>query len=124
MAEGTFEQDLMGLFAEPPTLQGQDDFVAAVKARLERNWTFRRWLIGGLGVLGGSLAASQLALASLRLRDLQTATSDLHAFGAHMSVLLSRPATAIGTPAETLYVSLALAVVALALGAGRLVREI
>ena len=124
MAEGAFEQELMGLFAEPPALQGQDDFVAKVTARLERNWTFRRWLIGGLGALGGGLAASQLAMASLRLRDVQGTAVDLHAFGAHMSVLLSRPATSIGTPAETLYVSLALAVVALALGASRLVREI
>ena len=124
MAESQFEQDLMDLFGEPPALQGQDDFVRRVETRLERNWTFRRWLIGGLGALGGLLATSQVVLASLRLREVDGGASHLAALVSQASSALARPATAIGTPAETLYVSLALAAVALALGASRLVREI
>jgi len=48
MAELDFERTLVDLFAEPPAVLGAEDFVRGVEARLERGWTMRRWLIGGL----------------------------------------------------------------------------
>ena len=124
MAELDFERTLVDLFAEPPAVLGAEDFVRGVEARLERGWTMRRWLIGGLGAVGGLVAASQWAMASLRLRADTALGADVHALSSHLSALVSAPAAAIGTPAETLYLSAALAIVALVLGVGRLVREI
>ena len=126
MAEDHFENDLPDLFAQPPAaLVGHADFLAAVEAKLERGWTLRRWLVGGLGAAGGVLAASQWIPAALRIRsDGASLGEGWHAFTGHLAAMASAPANAIGAPVETLYISAALAIVALALGIGRLVREI
>jgi hypothetical protein len=124
MADNDFEHDLMAMFAEPPSIGGADAFVRGVESRLEQGWTMRRWMVGGLGAVGGIIAASQWAFASLRLRGDSALANDWRAVSTQVSDLITAPATAIGAPAETLYVSIALAVVALVLGVGRLVREI
>jgi hypothetical protein len=124
MADADFEQDLMALFAEPPTLGGGEAFTLLVQSRLERGWTMRRWLIGGLGAAGGVLAASQWALASFRLRSDGALAQDWQSLTRQLNELAQAPAAAVGLPVETLYVSAALAVVALVFGVGRLVREI
>jgi hypothetical protein len=124
MADADFEQDLMAMFAEPPPLGGGEAFTLLVRSRLERGWTMRRWMIGGLGAAGGVLAASQWALASFRLRGDGPLAQDWATLTRQVSEMAQAPAAAVGMPVETLYVSAALAVVALVLGVGRLVREI
>ncbi len=48
MAERNFEVELGRMFAEAPALQDADLFALRVDERLNRGWTFRRLLIGGL----------------------------------------------------------------------------
>ncbi len=60
MAERSFEHELSRLFAESPTLPDADLFAVRVDERLRRGWTFRRALIGGLGVAGGVVGGAQL----------------------------------------------------------------
>ena len=56
-----FETRLDRLFTHAPPLADGDAFAARVERRLQRGWTFRRWLIGGLGVLGGVIGVAQMA---------------------------------------------------------------
>jgi hypothetical protein len=60
MAERSFEHELSRLFAESPALPDADLFAVRVDERLRRGWTFRRALIGGLGVAGGVVGGAQL----------------------------------------------------------------
>jgi hypothetical protein len=60
MAERNFEVELGRMFAEAPALQDADLFALRVDERLNRGWTFRRLLIGGLGVVGGVIGGVQL----------------------------------------------------------------
>ncbi|HEY7900916.1 MAG TPA: hypothetical protein VIC25_06990 [Caulobacteraceae bacterium] len=60
MAERTFEMDLDRLFGEHPVFADAELFAQRVEDRLERGWTFRNLLIGGLGLAGGLVAAIQL----------------------------------------------------------------
>ena len=124
MADADFEQDLLAMYAAPPQIGGGEACTLLVQSRLERGWTMRRWLIGGLGAAGGVLAASQWALASVRLRSDGAIAQDWSALTRHINDVAQAPAAAVGLPVETLYVSAALAVVALVFGVGRLVREI
>jgi hypothetical protein len=61
----------------------------------------------------------------LRIRGHDSGSGpDWQALNAHLTSLANAPANAIGAPVEILYTSAALAIVALVLGIGRLVREI
>src|SRR5579859_7056298 len=61
MADLEFEGRLDRLFAEAPMLGDAEAFARRVQSRLDRSWTLRRLLIGGLGVFGGLIAVVQLA---------------------------------------------------------------
>jgi len=65
MAEVDFERRLERLFAEGPELADAGAFAARVERRLDAGWTARRWLIGGAGVVGGVIGASQLMVSNL-----------------------------------------------------------
>ena len=56
-----FETRLDRLFTQAPTMADGDAFAARVEQRLRTGWTFRRFLIGGLGVLGGVIGVGQMA---------------------------------------------------------------
>src|SRR5580658_9465651 len=60
MADRTFEMELDRLFGEHAAFADADLFAHRVEASLERGWTFRRLLIGGLGLAGGLFGAAQL----------------------------------------------------------------
>jgi len=60
MAERSFEYELSRLFADAPAMPDADLFALRVDERLRRGWTFRRVLIGGLGVVGGVIGGAQL----------------------------------------------------------------
>ena len=61
LADPTFEVLLDRLFGQSPDLSDQDAFAAGVRRRLDRSWTLRRLVIGGLGVVGGLIGVGQLA---------------------------------------------------------------
>jgi hypothetical protein len=60
MAERNFEAALGRMFAEAPALRDADLFALRVDERLNRGWTFRRLLIGGMGVAGGIIGGVQV----------------------------------------------------------------
>src|SRR5258707_15690393 len=60
MADRTFEMELDRLFGEHAAFPDADLFALRVETNLERGWTFRRLLIGGLGLAGGVVGAVQL----------------------------------------------------------------
>ena len=60
MAERNFEVELGRMFAEAPALPDADLFALRVDDRLNRGWTFRRFVIGGMGVAGGVVGGVQL----------------------------------------------------------------
>jgi hypothetical protein len=60
MADLDFEMRLGRLFAEAPEALDSDLFAKRVEARLERNWTLRRVLIGAAGLGGGLIVAGQM----------------------------------------------------------------
>ena len=60
MAERSFEVELSRMFAEAPAMPDADFFALRVDDRLRRNWTVRRFLIGGMGVAGGVIGGAQL----------------------------------------------------------------
>jgi len=60
MAELIFERELNRMFAEAPELADANLFALRVDERLQRGWTVRRLLIGGLGMAGGVVGGAQL----------------------------------------------------------------
>ena len=59
MADFEFEGRLERLFAQPPRLADGDAFARRVEARLDREWTLRRVLIGAAGLAGAVVALGQ-----------------------------------------------------------------
>src|ERR1700722_12434491 len=60
MAELEFEARLDRLFAQAPNFPDAAIFALKVDHRLERGWTVRRTLIGGLGLIGGLFGVAQV----------------------------------------------------------------
>ena len=60
MADLNFERELNRMFAEAPELGDASLFVLRVDEKLQRGWTVRRLLIGGLGMAGGVVGGAQL----------------------------------------------------------------
>jgi hypothetical protein len=60
MAERNFEVELGRMFAEAPALPDANLFALRVDERLNRGWTVRRLVIGGMGVVGGLIGGAQV----------------------------------------------------------------
>jgi hypothetical protein len=126
MADRTFEMELDRLFAEQPAFPDADLFALRVETSLERGWTFRRFLIGGLGMAGGIVGAVQLlgygvaprlsALAAHYAPDVQVQWTDVA-----LSHLLPGGLEVNG---QILWMSAALAIVAVGFAVTRVIREI
>lgn len=126
MADRTFEMELDRLFAEQPAFPDADLFALRVETNLERGWTFRRFLIGGLGMAGGIVGAVQLlgygvaprlsALAAHYAPDVQVQWTDVA-----LSHLLPGGLEVNG---QILWMSAALAIVAVGFAVTRVIREI
>jgi hypothetical protein len=128
MADRNFEARLESAFAETPAYADADLFVLRVNDALERNWLMRRILIGALGVVGGLIGGAQLLRSGLidrlgavggawrlvnnELTSLPTDRVLSGLFGAGPS-----------TGAEILWMSGAMAILALGLFVTRAVRE-
>jgi hypothetical protein len=126
MADRTFEMELDRLFGEHPAFPDADLFALRVETNLERGWTFRRLLIGGLGLAGGLVGAIQLLGYGVMPK--------LDALAAHYapSVQLNWTDVAVShvlpggleVNGEILWMSAALAVVAIGFAVTRAIREI
>ncbi|HEY2178425.1 MAG TPA: hypothetical protein VGH15_07570 [Caulobacteraceae bacterium] len=126
MADRTFEMELDRLFAQQPAFADADLFAHRVEASLERGWAFRRLLIGALGLTGGLFGAAQLlgsgvtqrlsALVGQAAPSVQVQWTDVA-----VSHLLPGGFAVNG---EILWMSVALAVVAIGFGVTRAIREI
>jgi hypothetical protein len=60
MADLIFERELNRMFSEAPELGDSNLFALKVDETLQRGWTLRRMLIGGLGIVGGVVGGAQL----------------------------------------------------------------
>lgn len=126
MADRTFEMHLDRLFGEHPAFVDADLFALRVETSLERGWTFRRYLIGGLGLAGGLVAAVQLMGFGVAPR--------LEAFLAQNAPTVQVKWTDVALThvlpgglevnGEILWMSVAMAVVAIGFALTRAIREI
>jgi hypothetical protein len=128
MGDRHFEARLESAFAEAPIFADADLFALRVNDALERNWLMRRMLIGALGLVGGLIGVAQLLrsglvdhlgavgeawrLANNGLANLPTDRIVSELFGAGPS-----------TGAEILWMSGAMAILALGLFVTRAMRE-
>jgi hypothetical protein len=129
MVERAFEAELEHLFAEAPALPDRDLFVARVSSALDRDWGFRRLVIGGLGLAGGLVGGAQVLRVAvsdrvLAVRDpvqaLAVGLSRLHIANS-LSRMLPFGAS---MDAEVLWMSAGLAVLAIGLLVSRSVRDV
>ena len=130
MSDKTFEMDLERHFAAAPILPDADAFAAMVTARLDRGWTFRQVLIGGLGVIGGLIGAGQI-LGSGLVSRLETigAQSDTLMKSGIASLPAAREVTTLismgsSMDGQVLWMSAALGVLAVGLFVTRAIREL
>ena len=130
MADKTFEMDLERRFAAAPIFPDADAFAMRVTARLDRGWTFRQLLIGGLGVVGGLIGAGQLLGSGLpsRLETIGAQSDTLLKSGIAalpaargVSTLISMGSTQDG---QVLWMSAALGVLAVGLFVTRAIRQL
>ncbi len=135
MAERIFESDLEAWFADAPPLPDSRLFAARVTRRLDRAWTLRRVVIGGLGLIGGVIGGAQMLSSGLfgglaRVQAQSTAVTSVLAGHLENSPLARSPMvhdTLAGLGAggsETLLMSAALALLAVGLLVTRAIREI
>lgn len=137
MAERAFESELEAWFHDSPRMADSAVFAARVTGRLERSWTFRRFIIGGLGLAGGLIGGIQILDSGLlnRLSTIEAHPGSVgHALSARLqdSSLAQSPfihdsvaklATLGGGNAEALWMSVAMALFAAGLLVTRAIRE-
>jgi hypothetical protein len=126
MAERSFEMELDRMFGEHAAFADAAAFAHSVEARLDRDWTWRRVLIGGLGLAGGLFGAIQMlgsgmgqrlaAIAKQSAPDISVQWTDVA-----VSHLLPGGFQVNG---EILWMSAIMALAALALAITRAVRDI
>jgi hypothetical protein len=137
MPDRALEADLESWFADSPPLPDAALFASRVTGRLERDWTVRRFVIGGLGLIGGLIGGAQVLDSGLlaRLTSVE-ARSDVvgHALASRVQEsslaqtpfvhdTLARLAELGGGNAEVLWMSLAMALFAAGLLVTRAIRE-
>ena len=126
MADLDFETRLERMFAQPPTFADADVFARRVESRLDRSWTMRRWAIGVAGLVGGVVATGQVVGSNLSERmqgfgaeTMADLTNSARGFAPELKALSVLP---VGT--EVLWMGAALAVMAVALVATRMLEEL
>ena len=126
MADLDFETRLERMFAQPPAFADSDAFARRVESHLDRAWTVRRWAIGAAGLVGGVIATGQVLGANITQRmqgfgadAMADATDSLRGFTPEWKAL-----TLLPMGAEVLWMGAALAVMAVALVATRMLEEL
>jgi hypothetical protein len=126
MADRNFEMELERLFAEQPAFPDSDLFALRVDASLDRGWTLRNLLITGLGLAGGLIASMQMMGSGLlpKLKDLATRYApSVQVQWTDIAVSHMLPG-GFEVNGEVLWMSAALAAVAIGLGVTRAIRDI
>ena len=138
MPDRALEADLESWFADSPPLPDAALFASRVTGRLERDWTFRRFVIGGLGLVGGLIGGAQVLDSGLlgRLTSVETRPGVVgHALAARIQDsslartpfvhdTLARLAELGGGNSEALWMSVAMGLFAAGLLVTRAVREL
>ena len=126
MADRTFEMTLERLFAEEPPFRDGDLFVARVTERINRGWTFRQFLIGSLGLLGGLIGGTQMLASGLVSRLNMVTASSKHLLSSRLADLTSAHVLPGGLAlnSEVVWMAGALAAVAVGLALTRGIRDI
>jgi hypothetical protein len=128
MGDRQFEARLESAFAEAPIFADADLFAFRVNDALERNWLMRRVLIGALGVVGGLIGGAQLLRSGLidhlgavggAWRLVTTDVANIPAGRFASEVFGAVPSTAT----EVLWMSGAMAIIALGLFITRAIRD-
>ena len=125
MADRSFEMELDRLFGEAPAFADGDLFALRVEERLDRGWTFRQFLIGGLGIVGGLILGGQVLGSGLagRLNAVTAQSKDqVSSRVADLASLHILPAGLL-VDGEVVWMSAALAVVALGFVVTRAIKE-
>ena len=125
MPDRRFEMELDRWFGEAPAYPDGDLFALRVVARLDRGWTFRQMLIGGLGVAGGLILVAQILGSGLagRLNAVTVHSKDLLASRlADVTSLHFLPA-GLALNGEAIWMSAGLAALALGFALTRAIKE-
>ncbi len=126
MADRSFEMSLERLFAEAPAFADADLFAARVEERMVRGWSFRQFLIGSLGLLGGLIGGAQVIGSGLAERLGAATESSRRLVSERLSDLTAAhilPAS-LGADGEIIWMAGALAAVAIGLALTRAIRDI
>jgi hypothetical protein len=126
MAELEFEAKLDRMFAQAPHFPDAAIFALKVDHRLERGWTLRRTLIGGLGLVGGMFGVAQVVSSGLidRAETVSVQSSKLLSDNLHRFMPLHFSLLDLPFGREVLGMSAALAAIALVLALTRAIEEI
>jgi len=125
MAEVDFERALERMFADAPAFPDSEAFAARIERRLDRGWMVRRAAIGGAGLVGGVIGASQLILSRFvdRIETASTGSAKIITAGwnevAPAADLLA--STPVGSP--VVWLAMAMALLALGFVVTRLIDE-
>ncbi len=125
MADRSFEIELDRMFSNHPAFADGDAFAARVEARLDRGWTMRRLLIGGLGLAGGLIGGAQVLGSGLLQRADAIAGQSNKLISGQLADLAGAHVLPGGLEVngEILWMSAALAIVAVGLGVTRAIRD-
>ncbi len=126
MPDRSFDMTLDELFGEAPVFADSDLFASRVEERLSRGWTFRQFLIGSLGLLGGLIGGAQVIGSGLISRLDTVTTNSRHLVTARLSELAAAHILPHGMAinGEVIWMTGALAAVAIGLGLTRAIRDI
>jgi hypothetical protein len=125
VADLDFETQLSRLFNQSPAFRDAEQFAQQVTERLDRGWAVRRLVIGATGVVAGLAAAVQLVSARFADELSEVSHEGAQQFNVEMAKVTSRydQLFTLGG-GETLWVGVALAVLAVAFAVTRLVDEV
>lgn len=130
MADGegdkAFEARLDRMFAETPSFGDADLFTLRVSDRLNRGWTLRGAVIGGLGLAGGMVVVAQAASSGVIAQVESLPHHSSAAIGRALDHVLPWRLSVSGLPfgGELVWIPAALAALALGFVVVRAIREI
>jgi len=121
-----FETRLDRLFTQSPPMADGDAFAERVEQRLRRGWTFRRVLIGGLGVLGGVIGVAQMAASGVigHVEGLSAQTGRLWSADLNKLTSLHLPLAVAPLGAGVLWMAAFVAVVGLGFAITRVIEDL
>ncbi|HEY5106869.1 MAG TPA: hypothetical protein VII73_08870 [Caulobacteraceae bacterium] len=126
MADLEFEDRIDRMFAQAPTFGDADLFALRLDERLNRGWTARRMLIGGLGLAGGLVGGAQVIGSGVISRFDEISAQSGRLLTQRLSEVAPFDLLPVGfaVDGQILWMSAALAAVAIGFAVARAVREI